>query len=328
MRKSNNYFKFLEYVTYGKDHDDTVDKGNGVLECKSYVSISDIEDMYKTTFGLENQWLTFKSILINEDTLYVYYLDDENSELVVVYLLDNFKTQKELKDSITTACVEFLYDVLLEKSEEPEEPEETVKDVMEVKQELNSRFGKEQYFDTDSLQSNKTIIAKIEDINYCPNQNTCCVVSPYVHCDYNYKSDACIKAHKNFIHDCEQVHKQLKAIHNPEWHNVSLATLANIDFDMLDEKRQLYLSLYREIKELLKDLHNCKSGRSYEKRLAKMHSRSADLVYENKVTSDYIRYVTRKVSMCNVECGLWTSATEVSTGYHKSRRYNHLTIRY
>lgn len=26
MRKSNNYFKFLEYVTYGKDHDGTVDK--------------------------------------------------------------------------------------------------------------------------------------------------------------------------------------------------------------------------------------------------------------------------------------------------------------
>lgn len=64
MRKSNNYFKFLEYVTYGKDHDDTVDKGNGVLECKSYVSISDIEDMYKTTFGLENQWLTFKTFLL------------------------------------------------------------------------------------------------------------------------------------------------------------------------------------------------------------------------------------------------------------------------
>lgn len=179
----------------------------------------------------------------------------------------------------------------------------------------------DQYFDTDSVQPNKTI-------NYCPNQNTCCIVSPFVHCNYNYKSDSCIKAHKNFIHDCEQLHKQMKAVSNPEWHNVSLKTLANIDFDMLDEKRQLYLSLYREIEEVLKDLHNCKSGRSYEKRLAKMHRRCADLVYENKVTSDYIRYVTRKVSMCNVECGLWTSATEVSTGYHKSRRYNQLTIRY
>lgn len=53
MRKSNNYFKFLEYVTYGKDHDSTIDKGNSVLECKSYASISDIEYRYNTTFGLE-----------------------------------------------------------------------------------------------------------------------------------------------------------------------------------------------------------------------------------------------------------------------------------
>lgn len=117
MRKSNNYFKFLEYVTYGKDHDSTIDKGNGVLACNSYVSISDIEDRHKTTFGLGNEWLTFKNFLIDGDTLYVYYLEGENSKLVAGYLLDNFKTQKELKDSITAACVEFLYELLLKKSD-------------------------------------------------------------------------------------------------------------------------------------------------------------------------------------------------------------------
>ena len=215
MRKSNNYFKFLEYVTYGKDHDNTIDKGNGVLECKSYVSISDIEYRYNTTFGLENDWLTFKNILINEDTLYVYYIEGENSKLVGVYLLDNFKTQKELKETITIACTEFAHDILLEKSEVREE-------------------------------------AKIENINHCPNRNTCCIVSPFVPCNYNYKSDSCIKAHKNFIHNCEQVHKQMKAKHNPEWHHVSLATLANIDFDMLDEKRKVYLSFYKKWQEVRK----------------------------------------------------------------------------
>lgn len=67
-----------------------------------------------------------------------------------------------------------------------------------VKQDLNTSFGKkeQQYFDTDCLELNNIIIAKIENINYCPNQNTCCIVSPFVHCDYNYKSDNCIKAHK------------------------------------------------------------------------------------------------------------------------------------
>lgn len=128
----------------------------------------------------------------------------------------------------------------------------TVKDVMEVKQELNARFGKEQYFDTDSLQPNKTIIEKIENINHCPNQDTCCIVSPLVHCNYNYKSDSCIKAHKNFIHNCEQVHKQMKAKHNPEWHHVNLATLANIDFDMIDEKRKVYLSFIKSGKKYVK----------------------------------------------------------------------------
>ena len=127
---------------------------------------------------------------------------------------------------------------------------------------------------------------------------------------------------------CAETWKRYEAITNPEWHHVSLATLANIDFDMLDEKRQLYLSLYREVKELIHDLRKCKSGRTYEKRLAKMYSRNAELVCENKVTSDFIRYVTRKVSMCNVESGLWASSNEESTGYHKSRRYNQLTMRY
>lgn len=127
---------------------------------------------------------------------------------------------------------------------------------------------------------------------------------------------------------CAETWKRYEAITNPEWHHVSLSTLTNLDFDILDEKRQLYLSLYGEIKELIKDLHNCKSCYSYEKRLAKIYSRNADLVDENKVTSDYIRYVTRKVSMCNVECGVWTSVNEESTGYHKSRRYNQVTLRH
>ena len=126
----------------------------------------------------------------------------------------------------------------------------------------------------------------------------------------------------------ESYRKHLNAIMNPEWHNVSLNTLANLDFDMLDEKRQLYLKLYRELKELIQDLHKCKSGCAYERRLAKMYIRNAELLDENKISHDYINYVTRKISMCNVECGLWTSLVEEATGLHKSRRYNMHTLRY
>lgn len=336
MRKSNNYFKFLEYVTYGKDHDNTIDKGNGVLECKSYVSISDIEYRYNTTFGLENDWLTFKNILIEEDTLYIYYLEGENSTLVGVYFLDNFKTQKELKETITIACTEFLHDILLEKSEVREEPEETeeleeieetVKDVMEVKQELNARFGKEQYFDTDSLQPNKTISAKIENINHCPNQDTCCIVSPFVHCNYNYKSDSCIKAHKTFIHECEQVHKQMKARSNPKWHHVRLAKLANIDIDMLDEKRQRYFNIYKELIKTVNDLHKCKTAATYEIRWLRFKQVIADDINYRGTTLYMTRFLDSKISMCNVECGLWSSAHEKATSFIKSRRYRHTTLK-
>lgn len=96
------------------------------------------------------------------------------------YDFEDFKTIKDLYDRLVA-----------------DYSESAKKEVMEVKQELNTRFGKEQqYFDTDCLQLNK----KIENINHCPNQKTCCIVSPFVHCDY--KSEACIKAHKNFNHYC------------------------------------------------------------------------------------------------------------------------------
>lgn len=127
---------------------------------------------------------------------------------------------------------------------------------------------------------------------------------------------------------CKETWKRYEAIINPEWHHVNLNTLANLDFDMLDEKRQLYLKLYRELKELIQDLHKCKSGRAYERRLAKMYIRNAELFDENKISHDYINYVTRKISMCNVECGLWASLVEEATGLHKSRRYNMHTLRY
>lgn len=230
-------------------------------------------------------------------------------------------------------------------TEEPEETEETenansasvndvfdgcktVKEVMEVKQELNARFGKEQYFDTDSLQPNKTIIEKIENINHCPNQDTCCIVSPFVHCNYNYKSDSCIKAHKNFIHDCEQVYKQMKARSNPEWHHVNLETVRNIDFDMLDEKRKVYLSFYKKWQEVRKNLRKCSCGFSYE-RCYNVFRRSLTIaLYKKKISKELVEYFDRQISMVNVECGVWSSAVEVATGQHESRKYNKPTLRY
>lgn len=204
----------------------------------------------------------------------------------------------------------------------------TVKDVMEVKQDLNTRFGKkvQQYFDTDCLELNNTIIAKIENINHCPNQNTCCIVSPFLHCDYNYKSDACIKAHKNFIHDCESVHKRMKAINNPNWHTVRLATVNSSDFSRLNEKLKLYISAYRELKQTISYLRKCKSINTYDKCYVRYIKKQNDMWAKGKFTNVMLNYIRAKLSMQNVESGVWRSDCEKATGYHESRRYNKARI--
>lgn len=154
---------------------------------------------------------------------------------------------------------------------------------------------KEQYFDTDSLQPNKTIIAKIENINYCPNQNTCCAVSPFVHCNYNYKSEACIKAHNKFIDYSEQLHKQMKARSNPEWHHVSLATLANIDFDMLDEKRKLVFNINQILKDGIRKLYKCENHISYEVLERYVIRKCDELIRHNRLKEFWFSYVARQL---------------------------------
>lgn len=197
----------------------------------------------------------------------------------------------------------------------------TVKDVMEVKQELNARFGKDQYFDTDDLQPNKAIIAKIEDINYCPNQNTCCIVSPFVHCNYNYKSDSCIKAHKNFIHDCEQLNKQMKAKQNPEWHHVSLATLANIDIDMLDETRQIYMHVRYQLNTVIKAIYKCNHYTTMDILRTSIIQHIENLLRNKKVNRSLLRYAEAQIDNCYLVNGVISSKYAGSYSEKSSRAY-------
>lgn len=185
-----------------------------------------------------------------------------------LYDFEDFKTIKDLYDRLVS-----------------DYGESAKREVMEVKQELNSRFGKE--------QPNK--IAKIENINHCPNQNTCCIVSPFVHCDYNYKSEECIKAHKNFNHYCEQVHKQLKAKHKPEWHHVSLATLADIDFDMLDEKRKLVRNINQILKDGIRNLYKCENHIAYDALERDVLRKCDELIRRNHLKAFWFSYIAQQL---------------------------------
>lgn len=59
--------------------------------------------------------------------------------------------------------------------------------------------------------------------------------------------------------------KHLHAIINPEWHHVSLATLANIDNDMLDEKRRHYMKVYRMTANVINSIYKCNKLTSIDK---------------------------------------------------------------
>jgi hypothetical protein len=165
-------------------------------------------------------------------------------------------------------------------------------------------------------------------INRCPNQNTCCIASPYTRCDYNYKSDSCIKAHNDFSHECKKLYNQIKAIKNPNWHHVSLATLANIDFDMLDEKRKVYLSFYKKWQEVRKNLRKCSCGSSYERCYCVFRRSLTIALARKEISKALLEYFDRQISMVNVECGVWSSMVEVAMGQHDSRKYNRATLRY
>lgn len=126
----------------------------------------------------------------------------------------------------------------------------------------------------------------------------------------------------------ESYRKHLHAIMNPEWHHVSLATLANIDFDMLDKKRQVYLKAHSELKRTLADLSKCKTGHTYEARARKFMRDMISQYYDNEISYAMRKYLDLQLSMSNVVNGVWSSYVEPATGLHESRRYSRPTLTY
>jgi hypothetical protein len=127
---------------------------------------------------------------------------------------------------------------------------------------------------------------------------------------------------------CKETWKRYEAIINPEWHHVSLATLANIDFDMLDKKRQVYLKAHRELKRTLVDLSKCKTGHTYEARARKFMRDMISQYYDNEISYAMRKYLDLQLSMSNVVNGVWSSYVEPATGLHESRRYSRPTLTY
>lgn len=215
------------------------------------------------------------------------------------YDFDDFKTMKDLYERLITDYSEST-NVETNKTENCESTNNDIKGHI--------------YVDTDSLK-----VAPLPEQQTSEESITDTIIAD----DNSSYNIEVLRAKQDLkTKHCNSFRKHLYAIMNPNWHHVSLATLANIDNDMLDEKRQIYFKLNKDFKKMCNDLRKCKNGRSFDARLCNFRAKLANLNTYEKISLDMSKYLDRQISMMNVECGMWSSRVEIATGCHKSRKYN------
>lgn len=87
----------------------------------------------------------------------------------------------------------------------------------------------------------------------------------------------------------------MKAKSNPEWHHVSLATLANIDFDMLDEKRKLVFDISNILKDGIRNLYKCENHISFEVLERYVIRKCDELIRRNRLKAFWFSYIARQL---------------------------------
>lgn len=173
------------------------------------------------------------------------------SHITSCYDFEDFKTMKDLYERLVS-----------------DYSESAKKDVMEVRQESNSRLGIE--------------------MTHCVRKNT-----------ENY----------------------LKAVKNPNWHHVSLGTLANIDNDMLDEKRRHYMKVYRMSANVINSIYKCNKLTSIDKLRTNLIQTVRTMAKNEKIEWALVQYVKAKIDNCYLVNGLQSSFYSKTYGYNKSRSY-------
>lgn len=125
---------------------------------------------------------------------------------------------------------------------------------------------------------------------------------------------------------CKQTWKRYDAIGNPEWHHVSIATLANIDNDMLDEKRRNYMYLYNLIKDFRKYAFEIIRKDVYFETTSNVFKNIQQLYFNNVISFTTYDYAAKHIQAVGVEKGWFDSKSEETFSYKESRRYK-VTLR-
>ena len=91
---------------------------------------------------------------------------------------------------------------------------------------------------------------------------------------------------------------------------------------MENGKMQIYQTIYLTTCRTIAMLHHCKDANMYIDLSYSLVKEILRYYADDRITEDMLYFLDCKISMCNVECGIWDSEQERATAYHPSRRYN------
>lgn len=199
------------------------------------------------------------------------------------YDFDDFKTMKDLYERLIT---DYSESTNAEKVAQPSE--EPIKDTIITDDCIKTVLNMDELF---SQMFGDTIRSK------CKMYNNSCYG-----CPADRQGNRC--GGKQW---CKQTWKRYGAIVNPEWHHVSLTTLANIDNDMLDEKRRHYMKVYRMTANVINSIYKCNKLTSIDKLRTNLIQTVRTMAKNEKIEWALVQYVKAKIDNCYLLNGLQSS---------------------
>lgn len=143
---------------------------------------------------------------------------------------------------------------------------------------------------------------------------------------YVRDNNICLETEKHYAdYTSEETVKDVMEVkqdlNNPNWHHVSLTTLANIDNDMLDEKRRHYMKVYRMTANVINSIYKCNKLTSIDKLRTNLIQTVRTMAKNEKIEWALVQYVKAKIDNCYLVNGLQSSFYSKTYGHNKSRSY-------
>lgn len=133
--------------------------------------------------------------------------------------------------------------------------------------------------------------------------------------------NACMQGYQGVAPTCCMFDSLYNSRKNLNWHHVSLKTLANIDNDMLDEKRRVYMKIYRMTANIINTMYKCNKLSSIDTLRRRLISTVEKMWAHKVITYSLVHYVKAKIDNCYLVVGLLSSMYASSYSDKVSRTY-------